>query len=362
MANQFKLTDPDFCRAAQTLKCSPEAIKAVSLVESSGSGFYDDGFPTILFERHIFWKNAPRSIRQQWYEAHPEICNPKATPKGGYGGKDTQRVKFTLAMSLDPDTAMKACSWGMFQELGENYKDCGFDSVGAFVDMMKSGAAGHLEIFVRSIQHRHLADELQREDWDGFAVNYNGSSYRKWKYDDKMAAARARVHKIDCTQTAPAILPPVTIHELPPMKIPAGIPAFAPGPIQGAALPDPPKPVEPEQSPTGETAKVESMQPYEGVGFFPKIKTDLAVITGGNTPFQILDSYGDKIQQSVSWIPAGLFTKLAWLVIAASVGYLLFRVIHYLIWIHKEKERIKIEAANNADPAKKDIEWTATKV
>jgi hypothetical protein len=194
MAARHALTDQDFVIAAGKLRCEAAAINAVADVESRGSGFYADGFPTILFERHKFYKHADRSQRDIWARQHPEICNRNATPRGQYGSKDHQRVKFNLAFSLDPEAAMMACSWGAFQELGENYDDYDFASVGEFVDLMKSGIDGQLDIFVRSIKHRGLADELQRHDWRGFARNYNGSEYRRFAYDTQMAD-RYAVHR-----------------------------------------------------------------------------------------------------------------------------------------------------------------------
>ncbi len=50
------LTDQDFQDAANMLGCNVAAIKAVSEVESRQKGFYDNGEPVILFERHIFSK------------------------------------------------------------------------------------------------------------------------------------------------------------------------------------------------------------------------------------------------------------------------------------------------------------------
>jgi hypothetical protein len=198
-----KLTDADYCRAAKKLNCSVASVKAVREVESRGAGFFKDGFPVILFERHKFWKNADRTKRQQWFADHAAICNPAATPRGGYGNFADQREKFNLAFSLDPDAAMMACSWGMFQELGENYDDYGFRTVGEFVDMMKSGEAGQLEIFIRSILKRGLADELRRhtlQDWHSFARNYNGPAYQKFDYHNKLnnAFIKWSKEKIDC--------------------------------------------------------------------------------------------------------------------------------------------------------------------
>jgi hypothetical protein len=51
-----ELTEQDFERAAKRLRCEKAAIKAVANTESAGKGFYADGFPVILFERHLFRK------------------------------------------------------------------------------------------------------------------------------------------------------------------------------------------------------------------------------------------------------------------------------------------------------------------
>ncbi len=204
MSLQRKLSNVDYARGARQLhpKVEPEALMAVGMTESRGEGFYQDGFPVILFERHKFYKNADRSKRNDWARSMPSICHPKRTPKGMYGTTAEVRHKFNVAFRLDPEATMMACSWGAFQELGENYDDYGFHTVGEFVDMMKSGIAGQLEIFTRSIRHRGLIDELLRHDWAGFARNYNGPAYRDFKYDDKMAEAYKtfKARKIDWEQ------------------------------------------------------------------------------------------------------------------------------------------------------------------
>jgi hypothetical protein len=199
------LTDHDFCKAAAAIGCEPEYVKAVATVESRGSGFYDDGFPTILFERHKFYKHANRSKRDEWTRSYPEICNPKATPRGGYGTRARSVRSSALLLALDSQAAMMACSWGAFQELGENYDDCDFSSVDEFVDAMKSGIGGQLDIFIRSIKHRGLSDEMRRHDSRGFARNYNGPDYERFHYDTQIDSAYtlAKKHPIDCSKTAP---------------------------------------------------------------------------------------------------------------------------------------------------------------
>lgn len=191
-----KLTNADFCRAAKRLKCEVAAIKAVAQVESAGSGFYSDGFPVILFERHLF-----RGFTQGRYSAqYPELSG-KA---GNYGaGGANQRRKFNLAFALNPDAAMKACSWGKFQILGSNHKVCGYATVGDFVDAMKESEGKQLDAFVSFVIGNRLDGHLRNLNWAAFASGYNGKGYRKNAYDTKMANAYARFKRenIDCSAT-----------------------------------------------------------------------------------------------------------------------------------------------------------------
>ena len=143
--NKPKLTENDFIDAAKILHCGVAEVKTVAFVESRGQGFYADGFPIILFERHKFHEYTGGRFDKDY----PEISNPNP---GGYGkAGPNQKRKFDLAFSLDPNAAMKACSWGKFQILGSNFKVCGFSSVGAFVDAMKTSEGEHLKAFIKFV-------------------------------------------------------------------------------------------------------------------------------------------------------------------------------------------------------------------
>ena len=49
-----KMTDQGIATFAAMLRCSPQQLRAVAAVESSGSGFDSAGRPKMLFERHLF--------------------------------------------------------------------------------------------------------------------------------------------------------------------------------------------------------------------------------------------------------------------------------------------------------------------
>ena len=196
-----KLTESDFQRAANRLRCEVAAIKAVAQVESRGAGFYGDGFPVILFERHIF----RRETKGKYTRTHPHLSGPA----GNYGpaGKN-QRVKFSQAFTLDPEAAMRSCSWGKFQIMGFNHKACGYATVGEFVDAMKESEGKHLDAFVAFVISQKLDKHLRDKNWANFARGYNGTGYAKNKYDIKMRDAYAKFLRSSTDSAANASLTP----------------------------------------------------------------------------------------------------------------------------------------------------------
>ena len=182
------LTAADYRRAAEFLGCEPAAIQAVDRVESGGSGFLRDGMtPKILFEAHLF----ARLTGGRFNESHPHLSSPnwnRSLYKGGLAEHD--RLK--EAADLDRSAALQSASWGRYQILGSNWRECGFPNLQAFINAMYQSESAHLYAFVAFVRHRGLADELQRKDWAGFARGYNGPGYLQNKYDTKLAQAYAQ--------------------------------------------------------------------------------------------------------------------------------------------------------------------------
>jgi hypothetical protein len=195
----IKLTEQDYSAAAELLGCEIASIKAVAEVESHGEGFYPDGFPVILFERHKFHK----FTNGRFDKDYSEISNPTS---GGYGAPgDNQRRKFKLAFTLDPLAAMKSCSWGKFQIMGFNFSSCGFPSVGKFVDAMKRSEGEQLLAFCRFVEASALDGFLRSKNWARFARGYNGADYEENRYDKKLAVAYKRHSALQPNkQTPPA--------------------------------------------------------------------------------------------------------------------------------------------------------------
>ena len=185
------LTDADYAQAAQALGCEAAAIKAVAEVETRSAAFDSSNRPTILYERHIFAKcTVPPG---KFNAAYPDISAVNGYGPGGYGTQAQQYGKLARAYQLDPDAALKAPSWGKFQILGTNHRECGYATVAEFVKAMTISEREHLLAFVKFVASSPARlQALRNKDWAGFALRYNGAEYAKFSYDKKMAAAYAK--------------------------------------------------------------------------------------------------------------------------------------------------------------------------
>jgi hypothetical protein len=182
-----KLTEDDFAKAAQSLRCEVAAVKAVTEVESHGEGFLPDGRPVILFESHEFHK-----LTGGQYDAdHANISTAAWVHNYGPAGAH-QWDRLNEALELDRSAALKSTSWGLFQLMGFNYQACGFNSVTDFVAAMQQSEGQQLLAFVNFLLRTGLAIHLVARSWAKFAVGYNGPGYRQNHYDTKLAAAYAR--------------------------------------------------------------------------------------------------------------------------------------------------------------------------
>lgn len=98
--------------------------------------------------------------------------------------------RLAKAYVLDRDAALKACSWGKFQILGENYRAMNFPSVHDYARAMGVSEKEHLSAFVKFVlADKTLTKALRDRTWASFARIYNGAQYKVNKYGEKMAEA-----------------------------------------------------------------------------------------------------------------------------------------------------------------------------
>jgi hypothetical protein len=182
--NVPKLSEEDFKHAAKMLNCEVACIKAVTEVESAGSGFFASGNPKILYEAHKFSK-----LTQHKYDSsNPDISSLKWN-KALYAGGEKEFNRLKKAIAIDAHAAIQSASWGRFQIMGENYKMCGHTSPESFVEAMYETEGKHLEAFVGFVKSAKLDSALRNKNWAAFARGYNGEGYAQNHYDTKLAAA-----------------------------------------------------------------------------------------------------------------------------------------------------------------------------
>jgi len=174
---------------AHDLELDHRILLALIEVEAPGGGFLDGGHPRILYERHLFH----RFTDGRFGFDHPTLSN--ATPSyldGSYGTHHDQVRKLAEASLLDCSAAHRACSWGAFQVLGDNYHRAGFSTLWEFVGAMFSTEVAQLAAgfqFIASDPRK--IEALRREDFDTFSRLYNGPGYRKTGHATKLRRSLA---------------------------------------------------------------------------------------------------------------------------------------------------------------------------
>lgn len=174
--------------AAIALGVSFAAMASVAEVESSGFGFFACGRPAILFERHVFYRQLLESdaaVAAEFAAKYPNICNPA---RGGYTGGSGEYQRFAIAYQLNPEAAICACSWGMFQIMGFHWQALGYPSPQAFKQAMDASEGEQLNALVKFIEADPVLHKaLKSRKWAEFARRYNGPAYKENDYDIKLA-------------------------------------------------------------------------------------------------------------------------------------------------------------------------------
>lgn len=199
-----RLDDADLPRIAARIGVGEDEIHAVIDVETSGSGFDSSGRPKMLFEPHVFWRElgagGQRSKAQTVGLAYPR-WKPGSYPKDSY-------PRLEAAMKINPEAALRSCSWGLGQIMGFNCKNAGYATAADMVMDFLDDEETHLDAMVTLIKTSRLDGFLRAHDWAGFARGYNGAGFARNGYDKKMAASYAKWQKIkDTPPTAKPYVP-----------------------------------------------------------------------------------------------------------------------------------------------------------
>ncbi|WP_164844364.1 N-acetylmuramidase domain-containing protein [Azoarcus sp. DN11] len=212
---------------ADGLSCEPAVLRAIARVESGGrSSFWRlnsrDGaqIPALVFERHYF----SRLTQGKYDNGHPDIAWPRSYRKNAelgsrnmlmhdgtvdaddvYGNYARGYLRLINAYRLAPEAALKSCSWGKFQIMGENHKLCGYDFVDNFVREACISEHAQIKLLAAFIRRKapawknpknkalgkeiSLWDAVKIKNWAALAFNYNGPDYKTYRYDEMLRAA-----------------------------------------------------------------------------------------------------------------------------------------------------------------------------
>jgi len=167
------LTKAEFDQTIAALD-DPEPAMLWALIKKESetlTGFLADRRPVILYERHVF----ARQSGHRFDASNPDISGPRYRA-GEYGTLANQYRRLLQAMGLDRIAALKACSWGIGQTLGEGATDIGYRSVETMVKQMIQSEGLQMHGVVAEIKEKNVVSAFKNKDFDTFARAYNGDT------------------------------------------------------------------------------------------------------------------------------------------------------------------------------------------
>jgi hypothetical protein len=189
------LTDSDYVAVARELGVETAAIRAVVEIETGGchEGFFAPGKPIVNFDLSVFRSFAARRKIQLSKYAKTHAVVFAAPNAKRYGSRHAaQWARFEAARTINDAAAIEGTFWGMFQIGGFNWKQCGAKSMDDFVDKMCYSEREQLELFASFLRSANLVRYLSARNWAAFARGYNGASYQRHGYDQRLARAYAK--------------------------------------------------------------------------------------------------------------------------------------------------------------------------
>lgn len=224
-----EITEAQWEQAAAYLQCEAAVLKAFAEVESGGHlSFWRlnhaDGanIPAVLFERHYF----SRLTGGKHDKTHPDISWPTGYRKKSRLGKSDKKMhdgrvdaddiygdyasaylRLINAYRLDAQAALKSCSWGKFQIMGNNFALCRADDVETFAASMCTSEFAQLRLLCGYIRNKpgtrikalgiemSLWGAVKAKNWQAIAFHYNGPDYKTYGYDSKLQAAYEKYRK-----------------------------------------------------------------------------------------------------------------------------------------------------------------------
>jgi peptidoglycan hydrolase-like protein with peptidoglycan-binding domain len=185
------LTNSDIEIAANRANLPVSIVKALREVEARADGFLYDGRAVILFERHKFYQALVRIKGQAYADgialSYPDICNNN---RGGYLGYEGEYTRVAQAFTIEPISAIKSTSYGLFQIRGVLHQQCGYADAYSFSDAMQLSEKNHLDAFIKLVlSDQRLSAAIRQRNYKRIAELYNGPSSEINLYAEKLRLA-----------------------------------------------------------------------------------------------------------------------------------------------------------------------------
>lgn len=186
-----RLNQGDIGKAAKAIGIETAVLLSFLEVEAAGRGFDARNRVKILTEAHIFYSNLTGELRKK--AVAMGIAYAKWRP-GSYNFDVYKR--FAQMITLAPTAAFLSTSYGLGQIMGFNHKAAGHRSAKAMFEDAKRGEYEQLMQLVTLMNSWGMAEMLKPgsdftnpDSWRAAARKYNGKSYAKHGYHEKMAEA-----------------------------------------------------------------------------------------------------------------------------------------------------------------------------
>ena len=195
----IKAEKKDFEELASFLSCKLSMVAAVWQVEAPKGPFFENGMCTALGERATFYNFLPIEMRKeavakgiavpQWSRRYQkQLYGDQGTPEGVWNCI-REMVEF------HPPAGWKSFSLGGPQTMTFNARHCGLKSPQDMLRQYRDSERAQMLGFLRYVQKAGLVDEMQRMDFAGFALGYNGSGQVKY-YANALRRAQGKWARI----------------------------------------------------------------------------------------------------------------------------------------------------------------------
>lgn len=178
------ISEADYTKIASELGVSSAILKAIHEVETSGKSYLSEGYPCLLFEAHLFYKQLGKKA-DTLLPGNSDILS-KTWNRSLYKGGVKEVSRINKAFLISPEAAIKSASWGAFQILGVNSGSMG---VYEFYRKMWTSEVGQLEVLGNFLKTSGIIPYMKSLNFREIARRYNGPGYESNNYHIKLQRA-----------------------------------------------------------------------------------------------------------------------------------------------------------------------------